>query len=182
MLFYGHLESVVSGAVSVDQMNALAPLPIDHDRWRLCGYHVVDWVLRSRGRVFTATEITSDGQPDPLLRVDGPAVTRLLRYLVRSGVLEVASEGDRPDATEYGNPADTRVTLPAHRLLLPAFGRLRVVQRERARGSAAAGTATEHPLGHHSRRPTCSCGCGYDGSGQFNTRAEPCGGAGHAVG
>ncbi|MFF4543209.1 serine/threonine-protein kinase [Streptomyces sp. NPDC001435] len=110
MLFYGHLESVVSGAVSTDPTNALAPLPIDNDRWRLCGYHVVDWALRSRGRVFTVAEITSDGQLDPLLRVDGPTVTRLLRHLVRSGVLEVASEGDRPDATEYGNPADTRVT------------------------------------------------------------------------
>ncbi|MEV7415491.1 serine/threonine-protein kinase [Streptomyces sp. NPDC089919] len=108
--FYSHLEEVVSAAVAVDTADGPAPLPIDEDRWRLSGYHVVDWALRSRGRMFTAREITGDGQVDPLLRMDPPTVTRLLRHLVRNGVLEVASEGDRADATAYGNPADSRVT------------------------------------------------------------------------
>ncbi|MEU3460784.1 serine/threonine-protein kinase [Streptomyces sp. NPDC006733] len=110
MLFYGYLQSVVSDAISAGTTTTAAPLPIDNDRWRLGGYHVVDWALRSRGRVFTATDVARDGQLDPLLRMDAPTVERLLRHLVHRDVLDVVSEGSRPDATDYGNPADARIT------------------------------------------------------------------------
>ncbi|MFD9907305.1 protein kinase [Streptomyces sp. NPDC059063] len=110
VLFYSHLEAVVTEAVSANTTSGLATVPIDVDRWRLGGYHLVDWTLRSRGRVFTAEDITGDGQLDPLLRMDSPTAERLLRHLAHSGVVEVVSEGDRPDATVYGNPADTAIT------------------------------------------------------------------------
>ncbi|MGA4842633.1 serine/threonine-protein kinase [Streptomyces sp. G45] len=108
--FYSHLEAVVTEAVSANTTSGLATVPIDIDRWRLGGYHLVDWTLRSRGRVFTAADITGDGQVDPLLRMDSPTAERLLRHLAQSGVVEVVSEGGRPDATVYGNPADAAIT------------------------------------------------------------------------
>ncbi|WP_157986994.1 serine/threonine-protein kinase [Streptomyces atratus] len=110
ILFYSHLDGIVSGTAPTGTTDILAPVPIDNDRWRLGGYHVADWALRSRGRVFAAADVTSDGQLDPLLRMDSPTVERLLRHLVRGGVLEVVNEADRPNATIYGNPAATGIT------------------------------------------------------------------------
>ncbi|BCM69116.1 serine/threonine protein kinase [Streptomyces tricolor] len=110
VLFYNHLDAIVSETVSAAATNVLAPVPIDDDRWRLGGYHVTEWALRSRGRVFTAEDVTARGQLDPLLRMDTPAVERLLRHLARRRVLEVVSEPGRPDATVYGNPGDAGAT------------------------------------------------------------------------
>lgn len=109
VLFYGHLDAIVSEVVSPGATSVLAPVPIDEDRWRLGGYHVADWALRSRGRVFTAQDATGVGQLDPLLRLDAPTAERLLHHLVRGGVLEVVNEPGRADATLYGNPADAGI-------------------------------------------------------------------------
>ncbi|MEU0397262.1 protein kinase [Streptomyces sp. NPDC006208] len=110
ILFYSHLDGIVSGRAPSGATGILAPVPIDDDRWRLRGYHVADWALRSRGRVFTAADVTDDGQLDPLLRIDTPTVEQLLRHLVRGGVLEVVNEADRPNATLYGNPESAGIT------------------------------------------------------------------------
>ncbi|WP_306334750.1 serine/threonine-protein kinase [Streptomyces sp. KL118A] len=108
--FYEHLNALLSETISSDATNPLSPVPINEDRWRLGAYHVADWALRSRGRVFATQDITAAGQLDPLLKVDGPTAERLLRHLVRGGVLEVVSEPGRADATLYGNAADAAIT------------------------------------------------------------------------
>jgi serine/threonine-protein kinase len=107
--FYGDLDGVVAHALTPLTADASAALPIDEDRWRLGAYHVVDWALRSRGRVFAATDITDDGQLDPLLHVDARLVDRMLRHLVDAEVLTVVSEEARRNATLYGNLADAEV-------------------------------------------------------------------------
>ncbi|MEU8706380.1 serine/threonine-protein kinase [Streptomyces sp. NPDC048565] len=104
-LFYGHLDTVMSETTSRTAADPAASLPIDEDRRRLGGYHVADWALRSRGRVFTAEDVTGHGQLDPLLRMDNPTADELLRQLVRGGVLDLVSEPNRVNATQYGNPA-----------------------------------------------------------------------------
>ncbi|MFE7110437.1 hypothetical protein ACFU98_14365 [Streptomyces sp. NPDC057575] len=91
--------------------DALAPttadgpgaLPLDEDRRRLDGYHILDWILRSRGRTFTAGDIES--QIDPLLHVDIRLVDRLSRHLVHENVITVVSERGRADRTVFGNAA-----------------------------------------------------------------------------
>ncbi|MEU6821121.1 serine/threonine-protein kinase [Streptomyces atriruber] len=108
--FYDHLNALLSETISSDTTNPLSPVPINEDRWRLGAYHVADWALRSRGRVFATQDVTAAGQLDPLLKVDGPTAERLLRHLVRGGVLEVVSEPGRADATLYGNAADAAIT------------------------------------------------------------------------
>ncbi|MEV6107524.1 serine/threonine-protein kinase [Streptomyces sp. NPDC051940] len=113
--FYGGLEALVDDAVTAHVPAGLLPVPIDQDRWRLGGYHVVDWALRSKGRPFTCSDIVGSGTDDaqsidPLLRMDSPTAERLLRHLNRGGVLDVVSEAGRPDATLYGDQAAVQVT------------------------------------------------------------------------
>nr|WP_240929572.1 protein kinase [Streptomyces coryli] len=114
--FYSELETLVAAAVDHGLPGGLTPVPLDEDRWRLGGYHVVDWALRSRGRSFTAADVAGaagavEGQEpgiDPLLRMDSNTAERLLRHLVRFNVLEVVSEAGRPDATILGNPGEVQ--------------------------------------------------------------------------
>ncbi|MFI6339426.1 protein kinase [Streptomyces sp. NPDC050535] len=100
--FYARLEGVVSEAIASGDPEGPARVVIDDDRRRLGGYHVVDWALRSEGRPFTSTDVTGAQGIDPLLRMAPPAVERLVRHLVRAGMLDVVSEPGRPDATRYG--------------------------------------------------------------------------------
>ncbi|MFJ5309998.1 protein kinase [Streptomyces sp. NPDC088350] len=103
--FYAHLKAVVSETAAGADAGAggsAMPVAIDGDRRRLGGYHVVDWALRSEGRPFTSTDVTGPQGIDPLLHMTSPAVERLLRHLVRAGMLDVVSEPGRPNATRYG--------------------------------------------------------------------------------
>ncbi|MFI6467477.1 protein kinase [Streptomyces sp. NPDC050538] len=101
--FYAQLEAVVSQTMAAAGSNGpVLPVAIDGDRRRLGGYHVVDWALRSEGRPFTSTDVTGSQGIDPLLHMTPPAVERLLRHLVRAGMLDVVSEPGRPNATSYG--------------------------------------------------------------------------------
>ncbi|MEW1648836.1 protein kinase [Streptomyces sp. NPDC091219] len=107
--FYAQLEAVVSETIAAITSGgpaggSAAPVAIDGDRRRLGGYHVVDWALRSEGRPFTSTEVTGPQGIDPLLHMTPPAVERLLRHLVRAGMLDVVSEPGRANATRYGGP------------------------------------------------------------------------------
>lgn len=110
VLFYSRLDAIVSETGSAGAGGMLAPVPIDDDRWRLGGYHVTEWALRSRGRVFTAEDVMAGGQLDPLLRVDTPTVERILRHLTRRRVVEVVSEPGRIDVTVIGNPGNVAAT------------------------------------------------------------------------
>ncbi|MFD7863299.1 serine/threonine-protein kinase [Streptomyces sp. NPDC059783] len=102
--FYSELESVVAETVTPGSGRAgQALLPLDEDRRRLGGFHILDWILRSRGRAFTAGEIESE--IDPLLHVDLPFIDRLLRHLVRRNVITVVSERGGADRTVIGNVA-----------------------------------------------------------------------------
>ncbi|MFD9328596.1 protein kinase [Streptomyces sp. NPDC060065] len=105
--FYARLEAVVSEAIASGDPDGPARVVIDDDRRRLGGYHVVDWALRSEGRPFTSTDVTGADGIDPLLRMAPPAVERLIRHLVRAGMLDVVSEPGRPNATRYGGAEST---------------------------------------------------------------------------
>ncbi|MDH6552059.1 hypothetical protein M2162_006156 [Streptomyces sp. SAI-041] len=100
--FYARLEGVVAETIAAGTPDGSTNVVIDDDRRLLGAYHVVDWTLRSEGRPFTSTDVTGTEGLDPLLRMTPPAVERMLRHLVRAGVLDVVSEPGRPDATHYG--------------------------------------------------------------------------------
>ncbi|NEB02784.1 protein kinase [Streptomyces sp. SID13726] len=100
--FYARLEDVVSETMTASTPDGSAGVLIDDDRRLLGGYHVVEWTLRSEGRPFTSTDVTGPQGLDSLLRMTPPAVERLLRHLVRAGVLDLVSEPGRPDVTRYG--------------------------------------------------------------------------------
>lgn len=104
--FYARLEAVVS-ETAANAPDGPMRVAIDGDRRRLGGYHVVDWALRSEGRPFTSTDVTGAQGIDPLLRMNPPAVERLLRHLVRTGMLDVVCEPGRPEATRYGGAEST---------------------------------------------------------------------------
>ncbi|MER5612486.1 serine/threonine-protein kinase [Streptomyces sp. NPDC002215] len=101
--FYSRLDAVIADVVAPTAEGGPGALPLDEDRRRLVGYHVLDWILRSRGRAFTAGDIES--QIDPLLHVDIRLVDRLLRHLVHENVITVVSERGRADRTVFGNLA-----------------------------------------------------------------------------
>ncbi|MER5949686.1 serine/threonine-protein kinase [Streptomyces sp. NPDC001904] len=110
VLFYAQLDEILSRDGVLDEFSSAVFVPIDRDRLRLGAYHLADWVLRSRGRAFSAQEIMVDGQLDPMLLLDGPSAERFLGHLERSGVIEVVSDPGRVDVTQFGNPASAGLT------------------------------------------------------------------------
>ncbi|WP_420034818.1 serine/threonine-protein kinase [Streptomyces sp. cg28] len=110
VLFYAQLDGILSRGGVLEEASSAVFVPIDRDRWRLGAYHLADWVLRSRGRAFSAQDIMVDGQLDPMLLLDGPSAERFLGHLRRSGVLEVVSDPGRIDVTQFGNPASAGLT------------------------------------------------------------------------
>ena len=74
--FYAGLEEIMRQYFESGERRRLFPVPIDDDRWRLGGYYVMDWVLRSEGKPFSAPELLREGEEtdfDPLLHA--PAET-----------------------------------------------------------------------------------------------------------
>ncbi|MFI6925332.1 protein kinase [Nonomuraea spiralis] len=107
--FYARLEELLERFFLDSGRDRLFQLPIDEDRWRLTGYYIVDWILKKQGDSFTAMDIVgSADQPelDPLLHVGRASVDRLLLHLEAHGVLSVARDPGRPDATNYGGDPD----------------------------------------------------------------------------
>lgn len=95
--FYARLERIMTEYFQSAGQTRLFPVQIDEDRWRLGGYYVADWVLRSEGEPFSTadlfrTEVDSDF--DPLLRISHRATARLLDHLVAHNILEVVRESD----------------------------------------------------------------------------------------
>ncbi|MEV0592421.1 protein kinase domain-containing protein [Nonomuraea cavernae] len=95
VVFYARLEELADGYFRQPGRERLFPVPIDEDRWRLGGYYILDWILRSEGEPFTAQSIVGSPEQtelDPLLRIAQPAVERLLRHLSGQGVITVLRE------------------------------------------------------------------------------------------
>jgi len=97
--FYSDLETILSEFFGTTGEERLLPVPIDDDRWRLGAYYVVEWILRSEGKPFTADEIAgaeSSAEIDPLLRVSSRIVNRLLQHLAENKIIEqVRTPGPR---------------------------------------------------------------------------------------
>ncbi|MFI9592874.1 protein kinase [Nonomuraea sp. NPDC052265] len=110
--FYARLEELLELFFRQSGQDRLFRVPIDEDRWRLTGYYIVDWILKRQGDSFTAMDIVGSAeQPelDPLLHVGRASVDRLLLHLEVHGVLSVARDPGRPDATNYGGETDARL-------------------------------------------------------------------------
>ncbi|MEV5753925.1 protein kinase [Actinoallomurus sp. NPDC052308] len=107
--FYARLEDVLREYIQGGGRDRLFPVAIDEDRWRLGGYYVLDWVLRSEGEPFSATDLLREGDEaefDPLLRLSRRNVDRLLDHLAQSGVLDVVREINA-SATMIGDVAES---------------------------------------------------------------------------
>ncbi|MEU8246120.1 protein kinase [Nonomuraea sp. NPDC048916] len=124
VVFYARLEELADGYFRQPGQERLFPVPIDEDRWRLGGYYILDWILRSEGEPFTAQSIVGSPEQtelDPLLRIAQPAVERLLRHLAGQGVITVLREpgvnatlvgsADDPQLTSYKLAEDVKRTL-----------------------------------------------------------------------
>lgn len=107
--FYARLETILREYFERNGRKRLFPVAIDEDRWRLGGYYVMDWVLQSEGKPFTAVELLRDEGTDfdPLLRVSRRNVERLLDHLASHEILEVVRE-DRRSMTIIGDVAESR--------------------------------------------------------------------------
>ena len=92
--FYARLEGIMREHFERSGQKRLFPVPIDEDRWRMGGYYVVDWVLRSEGEPFSAADLLrgNDADFDPLLRISQKGVARLLDHLADRGILDVVRE------------------------------------------------------------------------------------------
>jgi tRNA A-37 threonylcarbamoyl transferase component Bud32 len=107
--FYARLEEIISAHVGTKADDQLFPIRIDEDRWRLSGYYVVDWILRSEGQPFTVSDIMTAEERtelDPLLHLSRRPVDRLLGLLVEQEVIEIVRNpnanstliGDAPES------------------------------------------------------------------------------------
>jgi serine/threonine-protein kinase len=106
--FYSRLEQVTQAAIATGDPVRLAPTQIDEDRWRMGGYLVVDWVLRSDGRPFAAIDVVDSLHA--MLGLGAPGINRVLQRLTGANVLDVVREGGRSDATLYGSAQDAQLT------------------------------------------------------------------------
>ena len=107
--FYAYLEEVLSSYFEHRTRDRFFSVNIDEDRWRLGGYYVVDWVLSSDGRPFSATEILQHDDPnfDSVLRISQRGVDRLLDHLRQHGILELIREIS-PNATQYADVPESQ--------------------------------------------------------------------------
>ena len=90
--FYAGLEEIICQYFGRDERRRLFPVPIDEDRWRLGGYYVMDWVLRSEGKPFSASELLREDEEtdfDPLLRISRRNIDTLLDHFAEHRILSV---------------------------------------------------------------------------------------------
>ncbi|MGP4110303.1 protein kinase domain-containing protein [Streptomyces sp. 4N509B] len=111
--FFAHMEAITQDAVEAGDPARLAPTPIDTDRWRMSGHHIVEWALRSEGRPFAVTDVAQ--HVERAFGVGAPGVDVVLRHLAEAKVLEVASERGVANATLYGGSSQES-ELPLYRL------------------------------------------------------------------
>lgn len=99
--FYSRVQEILDDYRERDKRSAgLFPLAVDEDRRRLGDYYIVDWVLGSQGREFTAADLVSserDTRLAPVLHVSQASAERLLRHLAAHGIVAVVR---KPGATQ----------------------------------------------------------------------------------
>ncbi|WP_055701585.1 serine/threonine-protein kinase [Streptomyces silaceus] len=87
VLFYSQLDTIMSEVSALDGTDPSPAVLIDRDGWNLGCYHTADWVLRSRGRAFSAQDVVAeDGlmrarfrrEGDIGIRVRHPNVVRII--------------------------------------------------------------------------------------------------------
>jgi eukaryotic-like serine/threonine-protein kinase len=103
--FYARLEEILRQYFEKGERRRLFPVAIDEDRWRLGSYYVMDWVLRSEGKPFSASELLrEDGENDfdPLLHISRRNVDALLEHFAAHRVIDVIREL-RAGATIFGD-------------------------------------------------------------------------------
>ena len=145
--YYARLERILRTYFESSTRKSLFRVAIDEDRWRLGGYYVVDWVLRSEGDPFTAAELFRDGDDaefDPMLRISRRNVDRLLDHLTEHRILEVVREMSAT-STVFGDIAESRAKVfrlaEYHRRVLYGF----VTQHESERGAREVSLAPAAP-------------------------------------
>jgi serine/threonine-protein kinase len=91
--FYSRIEEILDEYREQDKRSAgLFPLAVDEDRRRLGDYYIIDWVLGSKGREFTAADLVSserDTRLAPVLHVSQASAERLLSHLAAHKIVEV---------------------------------------------------------------------------------------------
>jgi serine/threonine protein kinase len=96
VVFYSQVQEILDEYRAQDERSAgLFPLAVDEDRRRLGDYYIIDWVLGSRGREFTAADFVSSEQETrlaPVLRVSQASAERLLRHLAAHGIVKVVRQ------------------------------------------------------------------------------------------
>jgi tRNA A-37 threonylcarbamoyl transferase component Bud32 len=99
--FYSRIEEILDEYREQDKRSAgLFPLAVDEDRRRLGDYYVIDWVLGSKGREFTAADLVNserDTRLAPVLHVSQASAERLLSHLAARKIVEVVR---KPGATQ----------------------------------------------------------------------------------
>ncbi len=106
--FYARLEEILREYFDQGR-GYLFPVAIDEDRWRLSGYHIVDWVIQSRDPFSAADVIRDDGEAslNPLLRISRRNVDNLLDHLAERGILEIIRDNN-PNQTIIGDIPESR--------------------------------------------------------------------------
>lgn len=135
--FYAELESIMLDYFERFGSTRLLPVQIDEDRWRLAGYYVADWVLRSDGEPFSSSDLLREGDDsdfDPLLRISHRDVDRLLDHFASGGILEIVREFS-PEGTMFGDisESEAKVYRLAENVRVELFGL--AVQHETERRS-----------------------------------------------
>ena len=107
--FYAELEEILRQYFESGERHRLFPVPIDEDRWRLGGYYVMDWVLRSEGRPFSASELLREDETsdfDPLLHISRRNIEALLEHFAEYRILDIIREMNA-GATLIGDVAES---------------------------------------------------------------------------
>ena len=130
--FYAGVERVLAEFTGLGPGDAFA-VAIDEDRWRIGAYYVTDWILRTLGRTFTATDVIpgeageDDDALDPLLVLVPEKVEALLEHLVTHGyVVRVRSSG--ADERHFGDVPDAQVAV--YKLADDVVAKLRAFARD----------------------------------------------------
>ena len=130
--FYAGVERVLAEFTGPGPGHAFA-VAIDEDRWRIGAYYVTDWILRTLGRTFTATDVIpgdageDDDALDPLLVLVPEKVEALLDHLVTHGyVVRVRSSG--ANERHFGDVPDAQVAV--YKLADDVVAKLRAFARD----------------------------------------------------
>lgn len=111
--FFAHLHRILSSMQLDGQKSHLSESSIQQDRQRLSAYYVVDWVLGTEGRSFTAKDILSPDQTniiDPSLKLNKVQIERVLNHLLKNEILEDA-RGSEEEKTVIGDVVTIQETV-----------------------------------------------------------------------